>query len=48
MGALGVAILARESGYESVFDFNIEDIKFETRGISCKFPEKLRAALAEK
>ena len=35
MGALGVAILARDSGFEKVFDFNIEDISFETRGINC-------------
>lgn len=35
MGALGVAILARKSKVENVFDFNIEDIKFETRGSYC-------------
>ena len=36
MGALGVAILARKSGREEVFDFDIEDIVFETRGSYCK------------
>lgn len=36
MGALGVAILAKKSKIESPFDFNIEDIKFETKGIDCK------------
>ena len=35
MGALGVAILAKNSKKESIFDFNIENIKFETRGINC-------------
>ena len=35
MGALGVAVLAFESDKETVFDFNISDIKFETRGVEC-------------
>ena len=35
MGALGVAILARDSREEKEFDFNIEDIRFETKGINC-------------
>ena len=36
MGALGAAILAKESKIEKEFTFNIEDIKFETKGIYCK------------
>lgn len=35
MGALGVAILAKKSGIEKIFDFDIEDIVFETRGSYC-------------
>lgn len=35
MGALGVAILASYSKKETIFDFNIENIKFETRGLNC-------------
>lgn len=35
MGALGVAILSMKQE-EISFDFNIEDIKFETKGIECK------------
>ena len=35
MGALGVAILAKKSGIEKEFDFNIEDIVYETRGVYC-------------
>ncbi len=35
MGALGVAILAKNSGVFRKFDFDIEDISFETRGITC-------------
>ena len=35
MGALGVAILAKKSGIEKEFDFDIENIKFETRGLEC-------------
>ena len=35
MGALGVAILAKESKIEREFNFDIEDINFETRGINC-------------
>jgi len=34
-GALGVAILARRSGDEKKFDFNIADIDFKTKGITC-------------
>lgn len=36
MGALGAAILAKESKIEKEFTFNIENIKFETKGIYCK------------
>lgn len=35
MGALGVAILAHKSQFESPFTFDIEDINFETKGIEC-------------
>ncbi len=36
MGALGVAILAKDSDEEIEFNFDIEDITFETKGIECK------------
>lgn len=36
MGAIGVAILARKSGEERNFEFNIADITFETKGVECK------------
>ena len=36
MGSLGAAILALNSKKETKFDFNIENINFETRGINCK------------
>ena len=35
MGALGAAILAKDSHDEREFSFNIEDIKFETKGMNC-------------
>ena len=35
MGALGVAILAKNSKKETEFNFNIEEIKFETKGKNC-------------
>lgn len=35
MGALGVAIIAKNSGKENDFSFDIEDITFETRGVNC-------------
>ena len=35
MGALGAAILAKNSKDEREFSFNIEEIKFETKGINC-------------
>lgn len=36
MGALGVAILAKNHKKEKVFDFNITEINFETKGIECR------------
>lgn len=36
MGALGVAILSQKEKEEVKFDFNIEDITFETKGVECK------------
>lgn len=36
MGALGVAIIAKNSKIETDFEFDIEDIIFETKGIECK------------
>lgn len=35
MGALGVAILAKNSGKEQDFDFDIVEMNFETRGVEC-------------
>ena len=35
MGALGVAILAKKSKQEQEFSFDIEDIRFETKGVNC-------------
>jgi predicted CoA-substrate-specific enzyme activase len=35
MGAIGVAILAREQGKEKEFNFNIQDIEFKTISIEC-------------
>ncbi len=35
MGALGVAVLCKAEKEESVFDFNIRDINFETKGVEC-------------
>jgi len=35
MGALGVAVLAKGEKEETPFDFNISDVKFETRGVEC-------------
>ena len=35
MGALGVAILAKRSGEVKEFDFDIEDVSFETKGRNC-------------
>jgi predicted CoA-substrate-specific enzyme activase len=36
MGALGVAILAKKAKLEKDFNFDINDIEFETRGVECK------------
>ncbi len=35
MGALGVAILAKNSQKEITFDFNITDTNFDTKGVEC-------------
>ena len=35
MGALGVAVICKDEQEESLFDFNINDIHFETKGIEC-------------
>lgn len=36
MGALGVAILAKQEKEEHIFDFNIIDLEFETKAIECQ------------
>lgn len=35
MGAFGVAVLAKKSGLERDFDFNVADMKFKTTGFEC-------------
>jgi len=35
MGALGIAIMSRESGVENVFNFDIDNIKLETKVSQC-------------
>lgn len=35
MGALGAAILARNTGKERIFDFQVTDHSFETKGVEC-------------
>ena len=35
MGAIGVALVARECGREAPFDFGVRDVAFETRGDEC-------------
>lgn len=35
MGALGVALIVKESGIENNFDFSIADMSFVTKGIDC-------------
>jgi len=35
MGALGAAVLCKAEKKETLFDFNITDINFETKGIEC-------------
>ncbi len=35
MGAFGVAVLAKRSGKENPFSFDVADIEFKTRGFEC-------------
>jgi predicted CoA-substrate-specific enzyme activase len=35
MGCLGVAVLAKNSGKEQPFDFNIQEVSFVTKGVEC-------------
>jgi len=35
MGAIGIAIIARNNGKEIEFDFSVKDLKFETHGVDC-------------
>ena len=35
MGAIGVAILARESGLRSPFVFDVGEMHFQTMGVEC-------------
>ena len=35
MGAIGVAILAKRSGIKNIFNFDIENVLFETKGRNC-------------
>lgn len=35
MGAIGIAILAKENQNDKVYDLNIKDVKFETKGMEC-------------
>lgn len=35
MGAIGIAVMARESEKEKIFDFSVTDIKFQTVGGDC-------------
>ncbi|MDZ4178752.1 MAG: acyl-CoA dehydratase activase [Coriobacteriia bacterium] len=35
MGAIGVALVARECGREAAFDFGVREVAFETRGDEC-------------
>ena len=35
MGAIGVAIIAKKSEIEKEFSFDINNTKFETRGVEC-------------
>lgn len=35
MGAIGIAIIAREQGEEKLFDFNVRDTEFKTTGLEC-------------
>lgn len=36
MGAIGIAILAKQNKEEKIFDANIEDIAFETKAVECQ------------
>jgi len=36
MGCLGVAVLAKNSGQQSLFDFNIQEVAFVTKGKECE------------
>ena len=36
LGALGVAILAKRDAKEKEFNFDIENVSFQTKGIECK------------
>jgi predicted CoA-substrate-specific enzyme activase len=36
MGCLGVAVLAKNSGKEYPFDFNIQEVSFVTKGVECE------------
>lgn len=35
MGAIGIAIMAREQGMEKLFNFNVKDTEFKTTGLEC-------------
>ena len=35
MGAIGIAIIAREQGVEKIFDFSVRDTEFKTTGFEC-------------
>ena len=35
MGALGVAVMCKDEEEESPFDFNVNDVHYETKGIEC-------------
>jgi predicted CoA-substrate-specific enzyme activase len=35
MGALGVAVLAKSVKEETIFDFNVTDVNFVTKGVEC-------------
>jgi hypothetical protein len=35
MGAMGIAIMARDRETEKIFDFGIKDMKFYTAGVEC-------------
>ena len=35
MGAYGVAILAHNSGLEKIFNYEIKNIDFNTKGVEC-------------